>query len=266
MDVAGLQDELTEVVRTWDDRLLSEPGGAALAAQLAGVPEAYKAITPPARAVEDLTRIAALAGPVDFAVRLCPADGPADRRFTLYLASTPATLTDVLPLLQQLGLDVLDERPSEFVRADGLRVHVYDFSIRLDDATRTALDARPEADIEREFCAAFGAAWRGDVETDRFSALVLRAGLPWREVAVLRAYARYARQIGALVRRRSTWRTRCSRTPTSRAGWWRSSGPGSTRRCSIARRRSRPPSPTCAPGSTPSPGWTPTGSCAASSR
>jgi glutamate dehydrogenase len=198
VDVAGLQDELTEAVRTWDDRLLSEPGGAALATQLNGVPEAYKAITPPARAVEDIKRIAALAGPVDFSVRLCSADGPADRRFTLYLASTPATLTDVLPLLQQLGLDVLDERPSEFVRADGLRVHVYDFSIRLDDATRVALDARPEADIEREFCAAFGAAWRGDVETDRFSALVLRAGLPWREVAVLRAYSRYARQIGAL--------------------------------------------------------------------
>ena len=198
VDVAGLQDELTEAVRTWDDRLLSEPGGAALAGELAGVPEAYKAITPPSRAVEDITRIVSLAGPVDFAVRLCPAEGPADRRFTLYLASTPATLTDVLPLLQQLGLDVLDERPSEFIRADGLRVHVYDFSIRLDDATRTALEARPEADIEREFCAAFGAAWRGDVETDRFSALVLRAGLPWREVAVLRAYARYARQIGAL--------------------------------------------------------------------
>ncbi len=198
VDVAGLQDELTEAVRTWDDRLLSEPGGAALVDQLAGVPEAYKAITPPAQAVEDITRIVALAGPVDFSVRLCPAERPADRRFTLYLASTPATLTDVLPLLQQLGLDVLDERPSEFVRADGLRVYVYDFSIRLDDATRTALEARPEADIEREFCAAFGAAWRGDVETDRFSALVLRAGLPWREVAVIRAYARYARQIGAL--------------------------------------------------------------------
>ena len=198
VDVAQLQDELTEAVRTWDDRLLSEPGGAALAAELSGVPQAYKAAVEPARAVADLIRITALAGPIDFAVRLCPAEGPADRRFTLYLASTPATLTDVLPLLQQLGLDVLDERPSEFVRADGLRVHVYDFGIRLDDATRTALAQRPEADIERAFCSAFGAAWRGDVETDRFSALVLRAGLPWREVAVLRAYSRYARQIGGL--------------------------------------------------------------------
>ncbi|HEY0816821.1 MAG TPA: NAD-glutamate dehydrogenase [Pseudonocardia sp.] len=198
VDVAQLQEELTEAVRTWDDRLLSEPGGAALAAELGGVPQAYKAAVEPARAVEDLTRIVALAGPVDFAVRLCPAEGPADRRFTLYLASTPATLTDVLPLLQQLGLDVLDERPSEFVRADDLRVHVYDFGLRLDDATRAALAQRPEADVEREFNAAFGAAWRGDVESDRFSALVLRAGLPWREVAILRSYARYARQIGGL--------------------------------------------------------------------
>ena len=41
-----------------------------------------------------------------------------------------------------------------------------------------------------------GAAWRGDAESDWFSPLVLRAGLPWREVAVLRAYARYARQVG----------------------------------------------------------------------
>ena len=42
----------------------------------------------------------------------------------------------------------------------------------------------------------FAAAWRGDTDTDRFGALVLRAGLSWREVAVLRAYARYARQLG----------------------------------------------------------------------
>ena len=34
---------------------------------------------------------------------------------------------------------------------------------------------------------AFAAAWRGDTEYDRFSALVLRAGLHWREAAVLRA-------------------------------------------------------------------------------
>ena len=94
-------------------------------------------------------------------------------------------------------MEVLDERPAEFVRAGRPALLVYDFGLRLDDATRAALAARPTRDVERAFCAAFRAAWRGDAETDRFSALVLRAGLPWREVAVLRAYARYARQLGS---------------------------------------------------------------------
>ncbi len=164
------------------------------------MPEAYKAAVEPEHAVEDLRRIAALAGPGAFDVRLYPAatapPESGERRFTLYLAGAPATLTAVLPLLQQLGVEVLDERPSEFVRADGLRCWIYDFGIRVDDATRAALAERPDDAIERGFCRAFSAAWRGDAESDRFSALVLRAGLPWREVAVLRAYARYARQLG----------------------------------------------------------------------
>jgi glutamate dehydrogenase len=197
VDVAALQDELTEAVRTWDDRLLSVADGSSATALLAGVPETYKAAVAPAAALEDLERISALGGAGDFSVRLHPAAPTGVRRFSLYLAGAPATLTAVLPVLQQLGLDVLDERPSEFVRPDGLRCWLYEFGVRVDEPTRAALTGRDEGEVERGFCAAFRAAWRGDTETDRFSALVLRAGLPWREVAVLRAYARYARQLGS---------------------------------------------------------------------
>ena len=199
VDVAALQDELTEAVRTWDDRLLSTADGAELGLLLGGVPEAYKAAVDPGAALEDLRRIVALTGPGDFSVRLHsgPSGSGQARRFSLYLAGSPATLTAVLPLLQQLGVEVLDERPSEFVRPDGVCCWLYDFGVRVDEATSAALAGRPEADIEHGFCTAFSAAWRGDTETDRFSALVLRAGLPWREVAVLRAYARYARQLGS---------------------------------------------------------------------
>ncbi|MCX6465055.1 MAG: NAD-glutamate dehydrogenase [Pseudonocardiales bacterium] len=197
VDVAALQDELTEAVRTWDDRLVSVAEGSPALALLPGVPEAYKAAVDPAAAVEDLERISALSGPGDFSVRLHPSTTAGTRRFALYLAGAPATLTAVLPVLQQLGLDVLDERPSEFVRPDGLRCWLYDFGVRVDETTKAALAGRDEAEVERGFCAAFSAAWRGDTETDRYSALVLRAGLPWREVAVLRAYARYARQLGS---------------------------------------------------------------------
>jgi glutamate dehydrogenase len=195
VDVVALQDELTEAVRTWDDRLLSQEGAAEVASLLPGVPEPYKAAVAPQHAVEDLRRIAALAGPGAFDTRMYVADvGGGEPRFTLYLAGAPASLTAVLPLLQQLGVDVLDERPSEFRRADGLRCWLYDFGIRLDDGNGADL---ADTAVAREFCTAFRAAWRGDAESDRFSALVLRAGLPWREAAVLRAYARYARQLGS---------------------------------------------------------------------
>jgi glutamate dehydrogenase len=206
VEVSDLQDELTEAARTWDDRLLSDPGSADVADLLAGVPQAYKAAVPPERALEDLRRVAALRGPGAFDVRLYrtlgatshpAADDQGERRFALYLAGAPATLTAVLPLLQQLGVDVLDERPSEFTRPDDLRCWLYDFGVHLDDVTSAAVADRAEEEAAAGFCAAFSAAWRGDAESDRFSALVLRAGLDWREAAVLRAYARYARQLGS---------------------------------------------------------------------
>jgi glutamate dehydrogenase len=160
------------------------------------VPEAYKAGVDPAQALVDLRYVAGLTGTGDFGLRLYAPSGGQDQRFTLYLAGAPATLTAVLPVLQQLGVDVLDERPSEIVRPDGLRCWTYDFGLRLDVATHAALADRPQSEIAAQFTAAFAAAWRGEAETDRFSALVLRTGLSWREVAVLRAYARYARQLG----------------------------------------------------------------------
>lgn len=45
---------------------------------------------------------------------------------------------------------------------------------------------------------AFAAAWRGEAEVDRFNELVLRGGLTWRQVVVLRAYAKYLRQAGTV--------------------------------------------------------------------
>ena len=188
-DPVVLAAELAEAIRTWDDRLVATLGALAVPELLAGIPESYKASVAPAQAVEDLRRVLALE-PGGFAVRLY-SNGSGEKRFTLYLADAPVTLTAVLPVLQQLGVEVLDERPAEFVRPDGHRCWVYDFGLAL-------AGKRWPADDAGAFCAAFSAAWRGDAETDRFSALVLGAGLHWREVALLRAYGRYSRQLGSL--------------------------------------------------------------------
>ncbi|MBW0106268.1 NAD-glutamate dehydrogenase, partial [Pseudonocardia sp. KRD291] len=192
-DLDALQDELTEASRTWDDRLVSALGaaGTRAAGVLAGIPESYKAGIAPDRAVEDLRRLLAL--PAEgFDVRLYR--GPeGDIRFALYLADSPVTLTAVLPLLQQLDVEVIDERPAEFLRPDGRRCWLYDFGLRASGKPEV-----PPEDAGSRFSDAFSAAWRGDAESDRFSALVLRAGLHWREAAVLRAYSRYSRQLGGL--------------------------------------------------------------------
>ena len=92
-----------------------------------------------------------------------------------------------------MGVEVTDERPYVLHRADGARVHVYDFGLR---ATSAALWGEG---AEREHCRArfqeaFSAIWRGRAESDGFNALVLQAGLAWREVLVLRALAKYLRQ------------------------------------------------------------------------
>ncbi|MFR9804655.1 NAD-glutamate dehydrogenase [Pseudonocardia sp. RS010] len=193
-DPHELTDALTEAVRTWDDRLVARLGAAAVTVPglLAGIPDSYKADIPPERAVEDLKRILALPEG-GFDVRLHHENG--ERRLAIYL-DAPVSLTRILPVLQHLGVEVVDEQPSEFVRPDGRRCWLYDFGLRI-DAEDAALEGRDEAALDREFCAAFRATWGGEAEADRFSALVLHAGLHWREAALLRAYARYARQVGS---------------------------------------------------------------------
>ncbi|MFC5728166.1 MULTISPECIES: NAD-glutamate dehydrogenase domain-containing protein [Nocardioides] len=107
--------------------------------------------------------------------------------FTLYVAGEPASLSEVLPLLHSLGLVVLDEHPHCLVR-EGAVAWVYEFRVRLEPA---APDADPGLLVE-----AFRAAWDGLVEVDSFNLLVARAGLSWREAALMRAYARFLKQVG----------------------------------------------------------------------
>ena len=97
----------------------------------------------------------------------------------------------MLPLFENMGVEVADERPYEIrpARADpGL-----DLRLRPDLRGRRELGAD---ELRERFQDAFVRAWRGDVENDGYNRLVLRARLTWREVTVLRAVARYLRQAG----------------------------------------------------------------------
>ena len=97
-----------------------------------------------------------------------------------------------MPLLEHLGVRVVDERPYEVHPADAPPLWIYDIGLSSTDLAGLDGDA-----ARADFCEAFGRLWRGEAESDGFNRLVLRAGLTSRKVAVLRAYAKYLRQIGS---------------------------------------------------------------------
>ena len=198
VDQAELQAAIAAAVRSWDDDLIAEAerqlgpehAMAALRTCAGGIPETYKADTSPAAAVGDLAVVQRLRQEAaQFAIRLeiVPSECWRLRVFRL----SPVTLSDVLPQLQHMGLEVLDEHPYEFGGTDPF--WIYDFGIRGSGREVTAAEADA---VRARFESALTALWHGQTEDDDFNGLVLGAELSWRQVVVLRAYARYLRQVG----------------------------------------------------------------------
>ncbi|QEA39448.1 NAD-glutamate dehydrogenase [Pistricoccus aurantiacus] len=107
----------------------------------------------------------------------------------LYHPHNPIPLSDVLPVLENLGLRVLGERPFEITGSDG-DYWIHDFN--LEHNGREIVDLQ---EMRKPFIDAFKRIWVGEAENDSFNRLVIGANLNWREVAILRAYARYLKQI-----------------------------------------------------------------------
>ncbi|MGW0174689.1 NAD-glutamate dehydrogenase [Rhodococcus sp. NPDC003322] len=206
---------LAAATRAWDDDLMDataeEPRVTSLTAQryAAALPEGYKEDFGAVRATRDIARLEALrVGEIDLELYRRHGAEPGRWRFTLYITGEGVSLSQVLPVLQSLGVEVVDERPYGVVRPDGIACWIYDFGL---SAAPELIGAALEEDLEqdrgepaaaeaealrRRFTDAFTAVWNGHSEPDKFNELVLRSQLDWRQAAVLRAYAKYLRQAG----------------------------------------------------------------------
>jgi glutamate dehydrogenase len=201
-DVAAIEARLAEATRTWSDDLhdvlveqLGEDQGAELYRRYGDAfPPAYQDDFAPGAAVADIQRIERLdpGGDLDMSLYL-PLESPAGHlAFKLLRSGQPILLSDVLPLLENMGARVTDERPFEVRPVDRAPVWIYDFGLDYGE------DVELQADRVRQiFQDAFAEAWRGALDNDGFNRLVLGAELTWREVALLRAIAKYLRQGGS---------------------------------------------------------------------
>ncbi|MEV7346519.1 NAD-glutamate dehydrogenase [Streptomyces sp. NPDC093544] len=207
-DKERIEARLVEAARSWADGFgealtaeLGEERAAELVRRYGGAfPEGYKADHNPRAAVADLVHLEHLAkdDSKDFALSLYEpvGAGPGERRFKIYRTGEQVSLSAVLPAINRMGVEVTDERPYELRCSDRTTAWIYDFGLRLPKSLNGNGDYLGEDGRER-FQQAFAATWTGAAENDGFNALVLSAGLNWRQAMVLRAYAKYLRQAGS---------------------------------------------------------------------
>src|SRR4051812_20593867 len=199
VDVDALQAELAAVARSWTDDLSDAlqdrygPEAGQLFARVADAfPAAYQEDFPAERAVADLGRLDGLGAGLP-ALRLwTPKDAaPGEYRLSIYRVGQRLMLSEVLPILQNMGVDVVDERPYEVDRIGSPPTWIYDFGV-----VTPASELPLQRSLPERFTEAVSAVWRGETEDDGLGALVMLAGLNWRQVTVIRAYVQWLRQAG----------------------------------------------------------------------
>ncbi|MEO8306099.1 MAG: NAD-glutamate dehydrogenase [Betaproteobacteria bacterium] len=199
-DLRALEARLAAVARRWDDDLkvalikaCGEARGTDLHRRFGGTfPASYREEFDAPAAVPDIETMACLtaANPLGMTLYRPLEAEPGTLRFKLFRLGEPVTLSDSLPMLERMGLKVIDERPHKVSPAGGPGVWLHDFGIQ-----SPLLDADADT-LHSVFEDAFGRIFRGDVENDDFNRLVVAGRLPAAEIVILRAYAKYMRQIG----------------------------------------------------------------------
>jgi glutamate dehydrogenase len=199
VDVDALEAEVAAATRSWSDELRDvlvaqhgeETGRALHRVYGDAFAPAYIAETKPAAAIPDIDCLQRLPARPELGIRLTRSDAAVV--LTILGAGDPIVLSDMMPRLQNMGVQVVEERPYTVTPRGRAPAWIERFVL-----TATAPGASLALDGPAETCFqdALAAVVLGSAENDSFNGLVLAAGLAWREVSVLRAYSRYLRQAG----------------------------------------------------------------------
>ena len=199
-DVGEIELRLVAATRSWADdleeALLEEEGeerGTSLRRRYGeAFPAGYRADWVARSAIADIRHLEGLAERRGLDIRLYrPLEAaPGTMRAKIYSSSRLA-LSDMLPLFEDMGVEVADERPYEVTPRGNESFWIYDFGLVYEGAENGGAEH-----VRQSFEDTFVRAWHGDAESDGYNRLILRAGLTWHEVTVLRAVARYLRQAG----------------------------------------------------------------------
>jgi glutamate dehydrogenase len=199
VDVHELEAKLADATRSWSDKLHNallehqgeEVGNQLFARYAEAFPAAYREDFPARGAVYDVQRLEQLAAGQPLTMSLYrPLEAPGGTlRFKLFWSQRPLPLSQVVPMLEAMGVQVVEERPYGVRPSGTAPAWIHDFGLAYRHGAELDLH-----EVRERFQEAFTRALRGEVESDGFNELVLAAGLTWREIVVLRACCKYLRQ------------------------------------------------------------------------
>ncbi|UTA49363.1 NAD-glutamate dehydrogenase [Simiduia sp. 21SJ11W-1] len=197
-DVRKLQEKIIDITRTWEDHLhaaLVENHGEEKGARLFksyqhAFSSAYREHFDARAAVFDIETMGNIIGPDALGMSFYQPVGVEKNsfRFKVFQRNTTLELSDGIPVLERMGMRVIGEHPYRIDVGED-RYWMHDFELVYD--LPADIDVHSARHLFQE---AFAAVWGGRTENDSFNQLVLGASLEWREVAILRIYARYMKQ------------------------------------------------------------------------
>ena len=202
INVKEIERNLNEAARSWGDKLAStlkshkgEAEGKKLSRKYSNFPQSYKDEVLPGTAIVDIEKLEALT-PNNLLEMLFyqpqeEKQGSRVVKLKLFHVGDPIHLSDVLPMLENFGLRVIGESPYAVKTSTGETYWILDFSMLLTGDGEFNLEI-----VQHFFQDAFAKVWAGGLEDDGFNRLILGAELGGREVSIIRAFAKYERQIG----------------------------------------------------------------------
>jgi glutamate dehydrogenase len=194
VDLVELEAQVVQACKRWEDGVQAAlmGRGIEIASQLsaitAGFPSAYREDFSADVAAQDAAVVQSLNAQQPLALQLyARGDQP---RFKTY-AMQKVILSDALPVMESMGARVLDEHPYLMALPQpqvGQR-WLHDWGLQFEKPVDLV-------QLKPRFEALFQAVWRQEVECDALNRLVLSTTLGARDIAVLRAYTRYFKQLG----------------------------------------------------------------------
>ena len=200
-NIHSLEEQLAEVGKSWQDGFREavleyfgeELGNRIITRYRYAFPAGYREAFLPANAVKDIEYVESLSEANSLGMSFYrPPEAARDViKFKLFRLEQTVPLSDALPMLENMGLRVVGEQPYRITLQDGSHVWVNDFSMTYSKEPTFEVE-----EVKTIFQEAFRKIWSGDAENDGFNRLVLEAQLNWREITMLRSYARYLKQTG----------------------------------------------------------------------